>query len=166
LFALRSGAITWSEFKTISRKAARALKETAAAQTREQAADDPARHFLNLITAVRTRGDGHFGSAALGGSPPDAKGKLIGWTAERDDDEFFLLEPEASFAAANRLAQEQGISLPVGQTTLWKRLREGGYLGRHEEGRNLMPWKIGGTRRRVLCLTKSALPFNDRVVDE
>jgi hypothetical protein len=142
------------------------LKETAAAQTREQAADDRARQFLNLITAVVTRGDGHFGCAELGSSSPDAKGKLIGWTPERDDDEFFLLEPEASFAAVNRLAQEQGISLPVNQTTLWKRLRQGGYLGRHEEGRNLMPWKIGGARRRVVCLKKSALSFTDRVADE
>ena len=162
LFAMRSGVITWQEVKTLNRRAWRALEQAAEAQTSEQAAEDPARRFLNLIAAVLTRGDGHLGYADLGGSSKDAKGKLIGWTAARDGEEFFLLEPEASFAAANHLAQEQGISLPVGQTTLWKRLRERGFLVRHEEGRNLMPWLIGGARRRVLCLRKNALPFTDR----
>jgi hypothetical protein len=108
---------------------------------------------------VLSRGDAHLGSAGLGGSPDDAKGKLIGWTAERDGEQFFLLEPEASYAAANRLAQEQGSSLAVGQTTLWKRLRERGLLARHEGGRNQIPWLIGRNRRRVLCLRKSTLPF-------
>jgi hypothetical protein len=95
-FALRSQAITWVEFKDISRKAWLALEQTAAAQTREQAAEEPARRFLNLIAAALTRGDAHLGSAVMGSSPKDAKGKLIGWTAERDGEEFFLLEPEAS----------------------------------------------------------------------
>jgi hypothetical protein len=156
---MQSGAITWEESKAISRKAWRALEQGARAQTREQGEEEPARRFLNLIGATFSRGDAHLGSAALGGSPNDAKGKLIGWTAERDGEQFFLLEPEASYAAANRLAQEQGISLSVGQTTLWKRLREHGFLARHEEGRNLMPWLIGSARRRVLCLRRSTLPF-------
>jgi hypothetical protein len=159
LFARQSGAITWKECKDVSRAAWQALEQTARAQTREQAEEDPARRFLNLIGAVLSRGDAHLGSAGLGGSPDDAKGKLIGWTAERDGEQFFLLEPEASYAAANRLAQEQGSSFPVGQITLWKRLREHGFLARHEEGRNLTPWLIGSARRRVLCLRRSTLPF-------
>jgi hypothetical protein len=159
LFAMQSGAITWEESKAVSRKAWRALEQGARAQTREQGEEEPARRFLNLIGAVFSRGDAHLGSAGLGGSPKDAKGKLIGWTAERDGEQFFLLEPEASYAAANRLAQEQGISLSVGQTTLWKRLREHGFLARHEEGRNQIPWLIGTARSRVLCLRRSTLPF-------
>jgi hypothetical protein len=159
LFAVQSGAITWEQSKIVSRKAWRALEQAAKAQTREQGEEEPARRFLNLIGAAFSRGDAHLGSAGLGGSPNDAKGKLIGWTAERDGEQFFLLEPEASYAAANRLAQEQGISLSVGQTTLWKRLREHGFLARHEEGRNQIPWLIGSARRRVLCLRRSTLPF-------
>jgi hypothetical protein len=166
LFAMNAGAIRWSEVKRISREGWEALGEAAKAQTRGQAAEEPTRRFMDLINAALIRGDVHLGQAASGLGPSGAKSKLIGWVGEADGQKVLLLEPEAAFAAANRLAQEQGGSLTVGQATMWKRMRERSLVVRHEKGRNLARFPIGAARRRVLCLRGDVLPFTDPEPDE
>ena len=46
------------------------------------------------------------------------RGERIGWL---DADDLFL-DPESSFAAVQKLARDQGTSVPTKQRTLWKRL--------------------------------------------
>ena len=58
-------------------------------------------------------------------------GERLGWI--RDDD--LLLEPETAFAAAQKLARDQGTSIPVKQRTLWKRLAEQGLLASRDPAR-------------------------------
>ena len=163
LFAEKVRALSRDESKKIRAQAQRALDEAAAVQTREQAAEEPARRFLDLIAAAITRGDAHLGDPLTGRGARNEGGRLIGWTA---DEGLLLLEPDSAYATAHRLAQEQGEALPVGKNTMWKRLREQGFLARQEKGRNMVPWFIGGVRRRVLCLTSSALPITDPRAEE
>jgi hypothetical protein len=78
----------------------------------------------------------------------------IGWIAGED----LYLEPDATYAAVRRLAQDQGDSVPLAPKTLWKRLDEKGLLAsREEDGRNLVRKTLGGRRMRVLHIAASTL---------
>ena len=82
-------------------------------------------------------------------------GERLGWI--RDDD--LLLEPETAFAAAQKLARDQGTSIPVKQRTLWKRLAEQGLLASRDRARgtNTVRHTIEGLRRDLLHLRASML---------
>jgi hypothetical protein len=82
-------------------------------------------------------------------------GERLGWI--RDDD--LLLEPETAFAVAQKLARDQGTSIPIKQRTLWKRLAEQGLLASREStrGTNTVRRTIEGMRRDLLHLPASAL---------
>ena len=81
-------------------------------------------------------------------------GERLGWV--RDDD--LLLDPDAAFAAAQKLARDQGTAIPVKQRTLWKRLAEQGLLESRDQARgNMVRRTIEGMRRELLHLRPSAL---------
>jgi hypothetical protein len=84
------------------------------------------------------------------------QGHRIGWV----DDQDLYLEPEASFAAAQELAKEQGESLPITPHTLRRRLKEKGFLLSRDERRKKLTVRktLPGTRREVLHLALSATP--------
>jgi hypothetical protein len=139
--------------KEIRNDAWRSLLGCAAAQTHGQASEEPAQRFIDLIGSALSSGDATLGKADTGHVPSGAKGRLIGWIAG----EFVLLEPEAAFATAQRLAEQQGEALPVGKNTVWKRLRDHNLLARHGEDRNTVQYTIAGVRRRILCVRKADL---------
>ena len=113
-----------------------ALGLAAAAQASEQRADEPARRFLDLLSAALASGEAQLKDARNGGSSKESSGRCVGWI----DGEYILLEPDASFAEVQRMAGQQGEALPVAKNTLWKRLREKGFIARWEKGRNLVKW--------------------------
>ena len=77
-----------------------------------------------------------------------ATGERVGWI--RDDD--LLLDPDAAFAAAQKLARDQGTSIPIKQRTLWKRLAEQGLLAsRDGPGQNTVRHTIGACG--AICCT-------------
>ena len=81
-------------------------------------------------------------------------GERLGWI--RDDD--LLLDPDAAFAAAQKLARDQGTSIPIKQRTLWKRLAEQGLLASRDQARgSTVRLTIQGMRRDLLHLRASAL---------
>jgi hypothetical protein len=82
-------------------------------------------------------------------------GERLGWI--RADD--LLLEPETAFAAAQKLARDQGTSIPIKQRTLWKRLAEQGLLASRDpaRGTNTVRRTIEGMRRDLLHLRTGAL---------
>ena len=82
-------------------------------------------------------------------------GERLGWI--RDDD--LLLDPDTAFAAAQKLARDQGTSIPIKQRTLWKRLAEQGLLASRDQARgtNTVRRTIEGMRRELLHLRTSAL---------
>jgi hypothetical protein len=81
------------------------------------------------------------------------RGRQIGWIKHDD----LLLEPEAAFACIQQLGIRQGTSLSIGQTTVWKRLEEGGLIVSHDEGRLTKRIVITTGRKRVIHLRADVL---------
>ena len=81
------------------------------------------------------------------------RGERIGWL---DADDLFL-DPESPFAAVQKLARDQGTSVPIKQRTLWKRLAEQGQLVSRDRARgtNTVRRTIGGRRLEVIHLKAS-----------
>ena len=81
------------------------------------------------------------------------RGERIGWL---DADDLFL-DPESAFAAVQKLARDQGTSVPIKQRTLWKRLAEQGHLVSRDRARgtNTVRRTIGGRRLEVIHLKAS-----------
>jgi hypothetical protein len=128
------------------------------------------------VATVVSSGRGHV--AAADGGPPEnparwgwevregsgtfdprptchARGHKIGWLG--DDREALYLDPDAAFAAVARLTQEQGVTYPLGQHTLWRRLKETGLLARADKGRATYWASVEGARRRVVHLRVEAV---------
>jgi hypothetical protein len=88
------------------------------------------------------------------GSPPGGStcryrphGERIGWLVEGE----VYLEPDISFATAQRLARDQGETLPVGAATLRRRLRDTGLLATTDTARGKLTVRktLQGERRDV-----------------
>jgi hypothetical protein len=150
-FALHHEILTKAEAQEIRTDAWRSLLSCASAQTRGQASEEPARRFIDLIASALSSGDAALTKADTGYVPSQTRGHMIGWTAG----DWVLLEPDAAFATAQRLAEQQGEGLPVSKQTMWKRLRERGFLVRHDEDHNTVQYTVAGVRRRVLCIRKA-----------
>lgn len=108
-FAGEVGALTTSDAAALRDRAWHALGKAAQAQAEYQAAADPVRRYLELLGAAVASGRAHV-AALAGGSPGDGwgwrgadpMGDRIGWK----DGEDLLLEPDAAYAVAQRLAGE------------------------------------------------------------
>jgi hypothetical protein len=137
-FALDVGAISEQEAKDYQERADVGLKVMAQAQAAHQQAAEPVNQFLTLIRSAINAGRVHVASLA-GTYPPEnqgawgwrkedtnegpiwkAQGRRIGWV---DGDDLYL-DPENSHAEAQKLAGDQGESIPVGSKTLSRRLHE------------------------------------------
>jgi hypothetical protein len=167
-FAEQAGALAAGEATTLWEMGWAALGEAAAAQVAHQAAAQPARSFLELLTAALSSGRAHL--AAPDGAAPTSpgawgwryatigsgeyardewrpQGERAGWIDEAD----VYLEPAASYAVAQRLARDSGEALAVSRRTLLKRLAERGLLASTERGRETL------TVRRVLEAQRRAV---------
>jgi hypothetical protein len=154
-FAMSCKALSQEERKLYWRRFWKALGAAAAQQREHQRSEEPAARFMGLLNSVLASGAAHFADAKDGYTPNGVKGPCIGWI----DGDLALLEPDAAFAAVQRLAREQGDPLAVGVKTLWKRLKDRGHTVRHEEGRNLWSANIQGNRKRILAVDASKLAF-------
>src|SRR5205823_8075531 len=116
-----------------------ALGKAAAAQAHHQAGAEPARRFLELLRGAIASGRAHL--AGPTGDRPDVvqsawgwrrddfgvyepKGERVGWLDGHD----VYLEPDAAYAAVQRLGQEIGDRVALTPQTLRKRLNERGPL--------------------------------------
>jgi hypothetical protein len=151
-----------------------ALTDSAEEQRAHQASEEPAARFLALLRAAISSGRAHVVDADTGAQPENAAcwgwqlvgsgdyerevwrphGEGLGWI--RHDD--LLLDPDAAFAAAQKLARDQGTSIPIKQRTLWKRLDEQGLLASRDQARgSTVRLTIQGMRRDLLHLRASTL---------
>jgi hypothetical protein len=153
-----------------------ALSDSAEVQRAHQASEEPATRFLALLRAAISSGRAHVVDADTGAQPEDAacwgwllnvvgsgdherevwrpQGDRLGWI--RKDD--LLLDPDAAFAAAQKLARDQGTAIPIKQRTLWKRLAEQSLLASRDLARgSTVRLTIQGIRRDLLHLRTSAL---------
>jgi hypothetical protein len=177
-FAQEHGAISDAERQALWDCGWTALMEAAEAQAGYLRSEEPAARFLALLGAAITSGQAHVADAHTGENPADAgswgwrrqirvsgqqehdewraSGALVGWL---EGDNLYL-DPETAYAAAQRLARDQGGSLSVQQQTLWKRMAEQGLLASREArrgSRNKTRKTIGGKRPYVIHLLASTL---------
>ncbi len=176
-FAAQSRAITDARAEELRAKGRESLLEAANAQAEHQSGEEPTQRFLELLGACIVAGEAHV-AAKTGEKPEDPgrwgwreivtvtdeyersewrpQGRCVGWL---EKDGSLLLEPEASFAAVQRMAREQGSGLPITQSTLWKRLAEKGLLASRDaaRGRNKTRATIAGERKTVIHLVAGAL---------
>lgn len=165
------GAITLVEQRTLWERGWKALQAAGAAQAAQIQTSEPAGLFLRLVQAVIASGQAHLANLD-GNEPPDPQ--RWGWTAEeyyagKDSgpgiryrgqgpcigwltDGQVYLEPEASYAAAQRLAQAQGEAFPITATTLRRRLKERKFLMSTDEARGKLTVRktLQNQRRDVL----------------
>lgn len=177
-FAVSVGAISEPESEQLKQNAWEALRDVAAAQQSHQGAQDPARRFLELITAALSNGNAHL--KIVEETEPSVRrpslgyqlivhttgtfnldeewrplGKAIGWI----DDEDVFFEPTTSFAAAQALGRDSHDTLTVTQQTLWKRLKDENLLQSVDQTRNsnIVRKTLDGVRRNVIHLHARAL---------
>ncbi len=177
-FALEVEAITKNRAEELWQEGWKSLLEAAEVQAEHQAGEEPTKQFLELLTAAIVAGDAHVAAAKTGGEPKDAehwgwrsrmagpddsageerqpRGRCIGWLGE---DGSLLLEPGAAYAAAQRMARDQGTGLAIKQRTLYKRMAEKGLLASRDSrgGRNTTRASISGERKVVVHLIPGVL---------
>ena len=176
-FARDSAAITDNEHVELRERCWSTLMEAAEAQAAYQADEEPAARFLALLASAISSRQAHVANAETNGTPNDAgawgwhsskftagaveheewrpSGPRIGWL---NGDDLYL-DPDAAFAAAQRLARDQGGTLTITAQTLWKRMADQGKLISREGARqrNTVRKIIGDKRRTVIHLSASGL---------
>lgn len=173
-FALEVGAITEQQASDLRQDGWQALGEVAKSQAEHQESEEPTGRFLALLMAAVSSGTAHVADARTGQEPPQdparwgwskpadgfgihwqARGARVGWL----DGEDLLLEPDSAFATVQKLARDQGTSLPITQRTLWKRMAQKGLLASREDSqsRNTIRRDIVGERKRVVHISMSPL---------
>lgn len=172
-FAHESGVLTEVEREELENDGWYCLTKAAQAQVSHLQNEDPASRFIELIHASLSSGMAHVAEIHKGGVPENPTawgwraaatgngewqpmGTGIGWV---DDEENLYLQPDAAFAAVQRLSKDQGTAITVGSKTMWKRLDEEGFIGSKdaEPGRHTIRKKIEGKHRRVLHLKENVL---------
>jgi hypothetical protein len=186
-YAEAAGAITGAERAALWRRGWAALAEAGGAQATHLDAAEPAGLFLRLLSAALAGGYAHV-AAEDGGAPRDPQrwgwkseeynagdgagtrhkpqGVCVGWLA---DDELYL-EPDASYAAVQRIARDQNESFALAAHTLRRRLKERRLLASTDVARGKLTVRktLQGERREVLHVvwpSVSSAPKSDAADD-
>jgi hypothetical protein len=169
-FAAESGALGEEEAKSIRLRAECGLLYMAEAQAEHQQAAEPVNHFLSLLRSAIASGRCHIASpeGARPAELPEAwgwrresgfnstewnpQGKRVGWV----DAKYLYLDPDAAHAEAQKLATEQGESIPIGAKTLSKRLDEKGKLLLTDKSRGGLTVRktLEHKRMNVWCISR------------
>jgi hypothetical protein len=168
-YAEAAGAIAGAERADLWRRGWAALAEAAGAQATHLDAAEPARLFIRLLSAALAGGYAHV-AAEDGREPRDPQrwgwkpeeynagdgagtrhkpqGVCVGWLA---GDELYL-EPDASYAAVQRIARDQNESFALSAYTLRRRLNERRLLASTDLARGKLTVRktLQGERRDVL----------------
>jgi Domain of unknown function (DUF3854)/Domain of unknown function (DUF927) len=175
-FAQDTVAISAAERENLWNLGWAALTEAAAAQGDHIAAAEPAGMFLRLLAATIASGSAHV--ADPNGDAPEEpqrwgwrpeefysgeetdtrykpQGVRVGWLIDED----LYVEPDASFAAVQRFAREQGDTFAISAYTLRRRMKEKGLLATTDAARGKLTVRqtLQGTRRDVLHIASDAL---------
>lgn len=185
-FAVEAGAITAGEAEGLWARCWEALIAAGEAQAGHLASEEPTSRFLSLLGAAITSGKAHVANARTGEEPESPAiwgwrerwlggmdnlrsewqplGDRVGWL----DGDNLLLDPDAAFAAAQKLARDQNASLPITQRVLWKRMAERGLILTEKDERRVyytLKRTIAGQRRRVIVLPSVASLISHNVGD-
>jgi hypothetical protein len=175
-FAVAAGAIDQAAADALLARCRVALAGLAAEQAALQEDADAADRYLKLLASTLGSGAAHLvgvngvmpatAPEACGWKYQEAAGGLQGeWTAQGPcigwiDDRGTLLDPDASFAAVQKMAGFQGEALPVGPRTLHKRLNDRGMLAKVDTKRQRLTVRITilNARREILHLRPGLVP--------
>jgi hypothetical protein len=154
-FALGAGAIDQAARDALWQRGWAALNQAAATQARYQEEADPAGQFLRLLAGALASGRGHLVNCD-GDEPTAGTQRRWGWRRDTAGN----WQPQAAFAEAQRLAVEQGTTIPVSPVSLWKRLKERKLLAMWDakRQRHTIRQTLEGVKREVLHL-RSAVIF-------
>jgi hypothetical protein len=148
--------------------------------------EEPTTQFLGLISALLSSGRAHLCDLKTNYVPNDpyaprllgwmqgreqtqtndegyvtnvaqmwiAKGPCIGWI----DETMVYLEPNAAYVEAQKMARDQGASIPFTQTILYDRMKQRGIIeGDPEDYHTGKQKKIGGKNKRVLWIAPNRI---------
>ena len=173
-FAHEAGAFTKDEHDALWQRVEAGIKTALEPQAALQAQSDPVTRFAELLPGLLISGRAHVADARTGDWPGDgwgwvvqevvtaygtekrrtAKGALIGWL----DGNNLFLNPAVTYAELQKLARDQGDSLPVTERVLWKRLAERGVVVAAEDGHTTVKRTFPGPGRvRVLQIPTAIL---------
>lgn len=172
-FAVDIRAIDEQESSVIWHRGLMALVTVGRAQRSFLEGQEPVQRFLSIIRAAIAAGNAHLAEAPNGGHPDNAEGygwrlrtlsngdtiwdpmgDRVGWIVGND----LLLEPNAAFTVAQRIAHTQGQPISISQQVLHKRLFEKGVLFDTEKNRGYKTRRwINGIRTPVLALRLAVL---------
>ena len=173
-FAQAAGALSEAEAQSLWERGWQALGRAADAQGEHLASADPVQRFFELLASAIASGRAHV--ASDGGTEPEspevwgwrrrvagagtneteewqAAGARVGWVEAED----LYLEPDAAYRVAQEMASVDGLS--VTPTTLWKRLKERGFLVcvARTRGQNRVRVTLEGSRRSVIHVRAEAV---------
>jgi hypothetical protein len=151
-FAMDCGAPSEKEAWKLQEDMWKALGSAARAQYRHQKSEDPVNRFLQLMQSLLASGRVYLQDLESENAP-NPKGDHVGWL----DNDVALLHPDAAFGAAQKLAQEQGEFIVIGQKALWPRIKDRGFLIGSDSDRNLKRETIRSKRPRVLKIPSRLL---------
>jgi hypothetical protein len=179
-FAEAVGAIEPAEHVALRKRCWLALGHAAAGQDEHQSASDPAARFLELLAAAIGAGRAHVagedgdlptnpgawgwrkdtdGTGSFGHETWRPQRERVGWVVDDESGHDLLLDPDASFAAAQSMGRDTGDPLAVQPKTLHRRLQQADLLLSVDEARHRLTVRrtLGGARRYVLHLSASVL---------
>jgi hypothetical protein len=175
-FATAVGAVDPVQANGLRERCWRALLDAASDQRAHQAASEPAARFIELLSAAIAAGRAHLASeegdrpsnpgawgwrrtpeTAFANESWRPMGERVGWVAAEGDDLF--LDPDASFAAAQRVGRDTGDPLAIAPRTLHRRLQQAGHLRSVDDSRGRLTVRrtLGDARRNVLHLGASVV---------
>jgi hypothetical protein len=175
-FAATVGAVDPAHASALRGRCWRALLDAASDQRSHQAASEPAARFVELLSAAVAAGRAHLadeegdrpanpGAWGWRRIPEGAfanecwrpMGERVGWVAAEGDDLF--LDPDASFAAAQRVGRDTDDPLAIAPRTLHRRLQQAGLLRSVDDARGRLTIRrtLGDARRSVLHLGATVL---------
>lgn len=174
-FAQNVGVLTEAEGRDLWQRGWAALMQAGNRQAAHQAASEPAGRFIDLLTSALASGQAHL-AGADGNVPANAaawgwrqvtigtgsyargdwqpQGARIGWLDGGDA----LLDPDASYKAAQNMAGTNGDGLTISARTLRKRMDEKEMVIRPGDRDELLSRRVvEGRKRRVLHLAGGVL---------
>ncbi|MFT4037633.1 MAG: DUF3854 domain-containing protein [Thermomicrobiales bacterium] len=179
-FAAEGGAISMHDAGELFARGWAALGATASHQKQHQVSEEPARHFIELLSSAIAGGYAHVASAE--GTFPSAsaswgwrhvtigtgdnqrtdwqpQGARAGWI---DGDNLYL-DLGAALTAVQRVGQAIGSPITVTSKTLAKRLAERGFLRSTDQAQGEVQVRrtLQGQRRRVLHLVASTIVLEE-----
>jgi hypothetical protein len=162
-FSEECGAIDAGQREHLASCCWEALRETAAAQAKQQSANEPTVRFLDLLRGCLASGRAHL--AARDGTKPERSPESCGWRCDSyarwsplgdcigwTDGEDIYLEPTVAHRVVQAASRDSGEVLPISEQVLKKRLREKGLLASIDAKRETLT-----VRRSITGSTKDVL---------